>query len=33
MDHLNQRGAPLFTDKAVSACFGHGAGAIASRAK
>lgn len=32
MDHLNQRGAPLFTDKAVSACFGHAAGAIASRA-
>jgi hypothetical protein len=31
MDHLNQRGAPLFTEKVISACFGHAAGAIASR--
>jgi hypothetical protein len=31
MDHLNQRGAPLFTEKAVAACFGRGPGAIASR--
>ncbi len=33
MDHLNQRGAPLFTAKAMAACFGPRAGAIATLAK
>ncbi len=31
MDHLNQRGAPLFTEKVISACFGRGPGTIARR--
>jgi len=31
MDHLNHRGAPLFTEKAIAACFGREAGVIAGR--